>query len=263
MRISIVFTDLDGTLLELDGRICHEAQKILRQVRAAGIPVCPLSSKTAAELVPLLHNLGLRSLAAFENGAGILFPGGSSQLFDRAVPVSVLSDIAANLRRETGVPLRTLFELSDQELREITGLPSENLPDVRKRSATVPLLVDPVWDATLAEALPSDRDVSLVRGNRFLQLQGRHDKGTAVNRMLTAVTRPPGVVVACGDSPNDIPMLAAAELPVVIPSADGPHASLVEQFPGALVAPFPHGRGWAATLSFLLNGAGHERRNPS
>lgn len=264
MRISIIFTDLDGTLLDLDGQISPEAQEGVIRLESLGIPLCPLSSKTVAELAPLVGRVGLSSPAGFENGAGILFPGGSTQLFDRAVPAGVLSHIAEEMRVKTGAPLRTLWELTDQELHDLTGLPTPNLPAVRERLATAPLLVDEKWDPALAEALPSERALTLVRGNRFLHLQGSHDKGTAIGRLLTAITRPSGLVVAFGDSPNDIPMLAAADIRVVIPSARGPHPSLIEQFPAAAVAPYPNSKGWAAALALLLDGRmEYEERYPA
>jgi mannosyl-3-phosphoglycerate phosphatase len=254
MSISAVFTDLDGTLLELDGLICQEAQLVLRRLIGLGIPVCALTSKTVAELVPLLRELGLDSPSVFENGAGVLFPGGFTQLFDRAVPAWVLNQIAADLRTRTGAPLRTMDELTDQELSQTTRLPASQLTAVRQRLATAPLLVDEAWDEALASALPSDRDLLLIRGNRFLHLQGNHDKGTALKRLATMITRPPGPMVVCGDSPNDLSMLAAAEVRVVIPSKQGPHASLVGRFPDAVIAPYPHGRGWAAAIAALLDG---------
>lgn len=254
MRISILFTDLDGTLLDLDGQICSEAEAGLRRLAAAGVPVCALTSKTVAELRPLLDQLGLRAPAGFENGAGILFPGGSTQLFDRAVPAWVLRQIAEGIRRKTGAPLRTLWELTDQELEELTGLHRASLPATRDRLATAPLLVEEAFDQVLAEALPSDRAVTLVRGNRFLHLQGSHDKATALSRLLTVVSRPPGLTVACGDSPNDSPMLAAADIRVIIPALRGPHPCLVREFPAAAVAPYPHGKGWAAAVTLLLDG---------
>ncbi len=264
MRISIVFTDLDGTLLELDGRICPEARTALARLGDLAVPVCPVTSKTIAELGPLLGRLGLSSPATFENGAGILFPGGSAQLCDRAVPAWVLKQIATTVRDKTQAPLRTLWELTDAELHLLTGLPVSYLPAVRQRLATAPLLIEEAWDHAITGALPTERALTVVRGNRFLHLQGSHDKGTAVSRLLTAVAHPAGSVVACGDSPNDIPMLAVADMKIVIPSEQGPHPLLMEHFPRATVAPYPHGRGWAAALALLLDGkTEHEQRNPA
>jgi mannosyl-3-phosphoglycerate phosphatase len=254
MRVSVIFTDLDGTLLELDGRICPEAKATLARLEGLGIAVCPLTSKTVAELSPLLRDLGLSSPAGFENGAGVFFPGGPAQLFETATPVSALRQIAEDIRVKTRAPLRTLWELADEELGQLTGLPSSSIPAVRQRLATAPLLVDEEWDQALADALPTDRDLTLIRGNRFLHLQGNHHKGTALIRLLSGIPHPPGCVVACGDSPNDMQMLAAADIRVVIPSAGGPRRSLVERFPEAAVAPYPHGKGWAAAVTALLEG---------
>ena len=59
MRIRAVLTDLDGTLLEPDGRLGAEAQAALDELAGAGVPVLPVTSKTAAEVAWLLAQLGL------------------------------------------------------------------------------------------------------------------------------------------------------------------------------------------------------------
>jgi mannosyl-3-phosphoglycerate phosphatase len=94
--------------------------------------------------------------------------------------------------------------------------------------------------------------VRLVRGNRFLHLQGCHDKADVVEMILQLLGERPGTVVALGDAPNDAGLLAAADLAVVIPSIQGPHPGLTARFPGALVAPRPHGLGWADVVGAML-----------
>ncbi|HXK60389.1 MAG TPA: HAD-IIB family hydrolase [Acidobacteriota bacterium] len=255
MPISVVFTDLDGTLLDLNGQLNAEAEAALIRLRDSGIPVCPVTSKTAAELRPFLAWLGMPWPAGFENGAGVLFPDGSTQLLESAVPACVLNQIAVEIRTREQIPLRTIWELTDEELRLLTGLPLSALAAARDRQATAPLLLDERGEAALSRALPADRALTLIRGNRFLHLQGKHDKATVLDRLLSvAPVQRPGHTVACGDSPNDISMLAAADIPVIIPSARGPHPALLERFPTAAVAPYPHGKGWAAAITPLLDG---------
>ena len=69
----IVFSDLDGTLLDHDSYGYDAAAAALAALRARNIPLILCSSKTAAELVPLRAELGFENCAAIvENGAGIL-----------------------------------------------------------------------------------------------------------------------------------------------------------------------------------------------
>ena len=71
----IVFTDLDGTLLEEDGRLSPEARRALEDLRRQRVPVVPLTSKTRRELERWLARLDSGRAGAFENGAGISFEG--------------------------------------------------------------------------------------------------------------------------------------------------------------------------------------------
>ncbi len=258
MRVRVVFTDLDGTLLEPDGSLRPEALAAVRGLTAAGVPVCAVTSKTAEEVAELLCVLELATPAGFENGAGALLPGGEVVLDPGAVPADTLRDEAIQLRRRSGAPLRTLEELDDGELAAITSLSGGALAAVRRRRATLPLVVPPGWDDTLRAHLPRRSRLRLLRGNRFLHLQGAHDKTSVLALLLAHLSPRGGVVVACGDSPNDVELLAGAEVAVIVPSGAGPSPELVRRFPGALVAPAPHGRGWAAALAGIL-----ERTSPS
>ena len=68
----IVFTDLDGTLLDHESYGYAPALPLLSRLRAAGIPLILASSKTAAEIAPLRADLGFADCPAIvENGAGI------------------------------------------------------------------------------------------------------------------------------------------------------------------------------------------------
>ena len=253
MRIRAILTDLDGTLLEPDGSLCLEAAEALRILCDRGIPVLPVTSKTAAEVIWLLERLGLPGPAGFENGAGLVERGGRITLHPEAVAVDALRDVAAGLRRETAAPLRTLDEVSDDELGSLTGLTGDELKRARDRRATLPLVVGEAWDAKLSAAAPPH--VLLVRGNRFLHLQGRHAKASVAAELLAAAPGD-GAVVACGDSPNDLELLQLGDVAVIVPSATGFHHGLRTALPRARVAPAPHGRGWALSVMQLLREEG-------
>ena len=255
MRIAVVLTDLDGTLLEPDGSTTAEAAAALAWLSSADVPVVAVTSKTPAELAELTRALPLSAYAGFENGAGVTLPGGIVQLAPAAVPAADLAAVARALAAATGAPLRALPDLDDGELAACTGLSGSALAAARERRATLPLFVDPHWDDALRAALPAAPALRLVRGNRFLHLQGNHDKADVTGRLLELVGRGAGVVVALGDAPNDAGLLAAADVAVIVPSSKGPHPELRRRFPAALVAPLPHGRGWARAVRALAGTA--------
>ncbi len=248
MRVRAILTDLDGTLLEPDGTACREVLKALALLSERGLPVLPVTSKTAAEVRCILARLGLEGAAGFENGAGVVTLAGEITLRPEAVPIPRLRQVAIELRRQIGCGLRAMEEVDDAELSALTGLAGEELRLARQRQATVPLLVGQEWDEVLRRAAP--QEVRLVRGNRFLHLQGRHGKADVVPDLLATVPGE-GAVVGCGDSPNDLELLQGVDLPVIVPSETGPHPVLRAAFPNAAVAPAPHGRGWARAVLAL------------
>jgi len=248
MIVRAILTDLDGTLLEPDGTACREVLEALGLLAERGLPVLPVTSKTAAEVRCILAKLGLPGPAGFENGAGVVTVAGGIRLRPEAVPARKLREVAAQLRQRTGCGLRTMDEIDDAELSALTGLVGEELRLARQRQATVPLLVGQEWDEVLRRAAP--QGVRLVRGNRFLHLQGCHAK-TEVMPDLLATVPGEGAVVGCGDSPNDLELLQRVDLPVIVPSQTGAHPVLRGALPEAVVAPAPHGRGWARAVLAL------------
>jgi mannosyl-3-phosphoglycerate phosphatase len=252
VRPRVVLTDLDGTLLEPDGKVVPEAIRALQALASAGVPVCTVTSKTAAELAPIMAHLGLATPAGFENGAGVRRFDGDLELAAAAVPLPELEAVFSELRRRTSAPVRSIMELGDDELAALTGLDAAALPAARARSATLPLVVEPSWDGALLAALPVRPCLRLIRGNRFLHLQGEHCKADVAPRLVELAGRSEGEVVGCGDAPNDAELLMLADLAVIIPGRNGANPELVRRVPAARVALQPHGRGWATVMTELL-----------
>jgi len=72
----LVFTDLDGSLLNHDDYSFEEARPALDRLRKAKIPLIFVTSKTCREVEPLQNRLGLREPFIVENGGGIFVPRG-------------------------------------------------------------------------------------------------------------------------------------------------------------------------------------------
>ena len=73
---AVVFTDLDGTLLDHDSYAWTAAAPALDALKQAGVPLVLASSKTAAEIAALHAELGLgRTPAIVKKGAGLWRPG--------------------------------------------------------------------------------------------------------------------------------------------------------------------------------------------
>lgn len=251
MKPLVFVTDLDGTLLEADGTVREEVVLLLQRLRREGIPVHAITSKTPMETVALVEELGLTFPAGVENGAGIVGREGRVSLGEKAVALSTLRQAAFSLKKSSQIPFQTLEELDDHVLSDLIKLPLSRIPAMRARTATLPLVCDAKYDQTLSTFLPSHPKLRLVRGNRFLHLQGDHGKAD-VFPLLLGTSREDVFLVGLGDSPNDYPLLAACDLAFIVSSANGENPLLRAWLPTAQVTPYPHGAGWVWAVEQTL-----------
>lgn len=248
MSKTIVFTDLDGTLLEEDGSVSAEALAVLGELRGRGVHVVPLTSKTQRELKGWLRVLDAGDAGAFENGAGILFEG-KCEILPGAVVARDLRPVLDTLRRETGLPLFPFEEIPDGAMTRLTGLSPAEAAAAREREYDVPF-VAPEEAAEQLRRAPLPPGLRLSRGGRFWHLSGAHDKADALRALLARFGG--GETIGFGDASNDATFLAAVDRAVLVPRPSGVDAALAERFPGAVVAPAPAGAGWAAAVRRLV-----------
>ena len=197
----VVFTDLDGTLLDHEDYTWTAALPALAKLRAHGVPVVLASSKTAPEIAPLREQMRLTLCPAIvENGAGILPPGSAPETSISAYLRlrALLDGIAPGLRR----PFTGFGDWSDAEVAAQTGLPPENARLARQRAFSEP----GVWSGPAELRKPflaalAEEGVSARRGGRFLTLSFGGTKADRMEEVLesySAAGRP--LSVALGDA---------------------------------------------------------------
>ncbi len=278
--IDLLFTDLDGTLL--DPRTYHRtaAQPALQAVRRRRLPLVMVTSKTAAEVWPLLRALRLREPFVVENGGAIFFPArrfpfripGSSlarpgwRKITLGRPRARLVEILSECARWAGVRVRGFRDMSTQEISKLTGLGTQAADRARRREYDEPFVIlygdTRAWSRLRAEI--RRRGLQAIRGGRLFHILGASDKGTAVRRVTGWYRRLNHRRVfsaGLGDSPNDIPMLRAVDVPILVSRPDGQHDL-------ETLAAVPHSQngrgagpeGWnRAVLDLLKVGRGNAR----
>jgi len=256
-RRTVVFSDLDGTLLNHHDYAWDAARPALQALRARRIPLVLSSSKTAAELVPLRHDMGLDDYPAIvENGGGILRP-----FKTRPSPTPTHTRLMRSL---DGLPagLRRLFSgfssWSEQALQQHTGLAPELVELAARRDYSEPglWLGDAVSKREFIELL-GERGVRAQQGGRFLTLALDTSKAAQMKRIDTEFQSgesEPVFSIALGDAPNDAEMLQQADLGVIIPNpVHGGIPMLAGESEGHIIRASEVGsRGWNAIVLDLL-----------
>ncbi len=235
----LIFTDLDGTLLDHFTYSAAAALPTLQRLNAGGVPVIPTSSKTLAEISVIQHDLGLEHPAVGENGAVIYVPPGYFADIAEANegPTDVITMSAWNysrlraflqrLRQKEGYRFEGFSDWDDAQVSGHTGLDLAAASRARDRKATEPIL----WQddsrrlGHFREQLKQNH-LRLLRGGRFWHVMGEADKATAMEWLVAKYSlrfggRPR--VVAVGESPNDLAMLRHADTAIVVRAANGTH----------------------------------------
>ena len=232
----LVFTDLDGSLLDHHDYSYDQALPQLRALESQGIPVIPATSKTRLEIEQLRAELGNLHPFIAENGAAVFIPVG---YFDQQPASSVERDgywvYEMSPPRERW--LKLLSELSARfpgafehfhgagvdGIMRMTGLPRERAMQANAREYSEPVrwLGDEHERKAFLGCLQL-AGASVLQGGRFMSVCGNCDKGQALQwlRRVYELAQPSRRVhdLAIGDSGNDCAMLEVAETALVIRS---------------------------------------------
>jgi mannosyl-3-phosphoglycerate phosphatase len=233
MTTLIIFTDLDGTLLDHDSYEWKQAKPAVDLCKERQVPVILVSSKTRAEMNPMRLQLGLTSPFISENGGGIYFP---KERTLEPPPEAVLDedlwkwplgpaykDLVRSLRairEELDLPLRGFSDMTVKDIADLTGLDLEKSRLAAMREFDEPFLLPHEDKSTLHRLHQAvlRRGHQISRGGRFHHLHGALDKGDAVGRLLLRYKARDADMktVALGDSPNDFSMLRKVDLPILL-----------------------------------------------
>ncbi len=233
----IVFTDLDGTLLDRATYSYAPAAPSLAHLRARNVPVVLVTSKNRAEVSALRERMGNTDPFIVENGAAVVVPG---------EPDIVLGSTSAQAREalrraaiESGVSVRGFGEMDLAEVCQRTGLEARVAALAMQREFGEPFVLLEGEVGRLEVALAAE-GFQMTRGGRFFHVLGGCSKARAVETLITRWGDPD--TVGLGDAPNDIGFLQVVRRAVIIPS---PYLEAMRvALPEAMVADEAGPAGW-------------------
>ncbi|MFK7831518.1 MAG: HAD-IIB family hydrolase [Congregibacter sp.] len=238
--ITLVVTDLDGSLLDHHDYSYAPALATLQLLEQLRIPVVFSSSKTRAEVLDLRQELGNEHPFIVENGAAVLVP--QRYFLQQPDATSVLDEYwlhecapnrdtwsapLAHLRQQMPDSFIDFASAGDAGIARITGLPLEKarLANLREYSEPVQWLGN---DANLQGFLDelASRGARVLRGGRFYTVTGDCDKGQAWQWLREQYALAAGgdavYDLAVGDGGNDVPMLELSHRALRIPATGRP-----------------------------------------
>jgi mannosyl-3-phosphoglycerate phosphatase len=249
----MVFTDLDGTLIDHDTYSWAAAKPALAALTNIKAAVVLASSKTAAEVSQLRTALGLDHWPAIvENGAGVLPPhvtevGEGNTYAALRIAINELPKAQRALFRGFG-------DMTVQDVTETTGLalPDAELAKQRAFSEPGQWLGDEVQKAAFITDLQA-KGIIAQQGGRFLTLSFGGNKADQMRRIIE--THMPDHTVALGDALNDVQMLALADFGVVVTNPHRPPLPPLDgEAAGRIIRTTDAGpKGWNTAILDLLD----------
>ena len=237
----VLFTDLDGTLLDAKTYSFAPAAKALRFLSGRNIPVIPCTSKTFEETASICKEAELDGPFIIENGSAVCIPQNYfSILPDKAVDrknyqiitlgreYADILEFFDRLKTQFKISVRGFHEMDTGEIEDLTGLDKLRAQTAKERGFSEPFII--MNGNSLPETVfhsAEEEGFKILKGNRFYHLLGNTDKGKAV-QALKAVYQQNNTsqlkTIGIGDSPNDLAMLQAVDLAVAVKRADGSYA---------------------------------------
>ncbi len=237
MKKTILFTDLDGTLLDEQTYSADLSLPALRDLQASGVSIIFCSSKTRAEQEVIRQALGVTDPFIVENGSAVIVPpdtvkieGGYEELDGTKFLIlgKHITELRATLKQVisvTGIAYQSFYDLSDEQVVQITGLDLDSAQRAKAREFSETVVTK--FDSSELEVFMREcelRDLQCTFGGRFLSVTGKGaDKGRAVQTIAQHYKAQFGdvITIGVGDSPNDAPMLQEVDFPYLVQRPDG------------------------------------------
>ena len=232
----IIFTDLDGSLLDHDNYSHKAADALLQELEHDKIPVIFTTSKTRAEVLSIREKLNNQHPFIIENGAAIFIPSGYFPLKpEGCIEIDGFWVFSFCQARDHWLSIldqaKKIFPhsfshfsvMKEEVISQLTGLSIEQAQQANQREFGEPISWLGVDRAKQQFILwLEEQGGHVLQGGRFLHLSGACNKGQALVWLASEYKKqqscPTTKTIAIGDSGNDIAMLEQADLALIIRS---------------------------------------------
>ena len=221
----LIFTDLDGTLLNRDTFKFDSIKIFLNELKNQNIIIIPNSSKNEDEIIEFNNEANFKFPFISENGSIIHNLNYLSNEFpDKIMLAKNVHEIQnifdKNINQDLKSKCKVISNLTISEQIEIFGLPENKLKQVFKRTCTIPIKFEGNNEEKLRlKNILLENGLDFKDGGRVLNLGDRINKADAMKKiifMLKNKFKFKPKTIAVGDNHNDIEMLKISDIPCLV-----------------------------------------------
>jgi HAD superfamily hydrolase (TIGR01484 family) len=233
VRVRLVATDLDGTLVHSDGSVTARTRAALVAAEEAGIAVVFVTGRPLRWAEDVFEHVGGHGLAIVSNGALVWDVAAGAPHLQRPIDPATGLEIARRIRE--AVPGSTFAVETLAGIALETGfLERHPVPEGSRRGALADVFADPAlkllarhesigWEEFWARAADAVGDLAEITWSSTSSLLEISASGVTKASTLELLCADRGIaaeeVLALGDMPNDIPMLMWAGHGVAVGNA--------------------------------------------
>lgn len=233
----VIFTDLDGTLLDYHTYSCERVAPLVSRLKGLGVIIVFCSSKTRAEQEVYRRKLGIDSPFIVEDGSAIFiresyFPFqygyhriiNGYRVIELAMPYKEVRRRLNELKEKNKLAFQGFGDMDAAQVASLTGLDLATAELARKREYEETLsLSGSKEEIRVVLNKIEEAGLKWAKGTRFYGVSGGSDKGRATRILTELFNRKLGRIksIGIGDSPNDLPMLAEVDIPVLVQKPGG------------------------------------------
>ncbi len=238
MSHGVVFTDIDGTLIDILTGHFGETKILVKKLTECKIPLVLCSSKTKAEQELIRKEAELSEPFIVENGGAIFIPSAyfddtlnfkarrtdSYHVMELGKPTAMIMSKLKELREIHDLDFRAASEMSIDELCKIALMEKDAALRMIQREYGETIVEINNHDFGKFVTMVEDSGLKVISGGRFMDVTGGNDKGTAVKVLIDLFKykyKHKVVFFGVGDSSNDESMLRLVDFPMLVQRTDG------------------------------------------
>lgn len=264
----VIFTDIDGTLLDSYFPDLNKAKKLVEKTLLNGIHLILCSSKTELEQDLIRSNIHLKEPFIVENGGATIIPLGyfkkskfnHSKKFQNKYIIETggssfkIRSLLKKIRTKHKINFKGTSDLSIAELSKITKLSEDYAKRMIKRKYSETIVQIDSKDMAYFVTNLEELGLKVIPGGQYFDITLGNDKGTAAKILMEIFRKEyenDVIFFGIGDSKNDESMLSIMNHSILVQKPDASWQNLridnLQKVKGIGT------RGWEVALEIILN----------
>lgn len=237
----IIFTDLDGTLLDFKTYSYKTAKPLIKKIKNKGIPLVFCTAKTKAENEYYRKKLKINDPFIVENGGAIfipknyfsfnpllLFPGQKKKAYyiiELGAPYKKIRAALQKIKKQTGFKIIGFGDMTAKQVAQDAGFSGKKshlkmaLRAKQKMYNESFIFQEPQKKEKILSQAIKKLGFNLTHGGRYYNIMGKNaDKGKAVKILTKFFEKEFGEIraIGLGDGLNDLPMLKTVDISILV-----------------------------------------------